>query len=60
MHDGVNGRNLATNHYKHVDTLDQGCTPLEGRGRDKRGWVDQLVDQLLFEKEKLIIITLSF
>ena len=51
MHDGVNGRNLATNNYKHVDTLVQGRIPFEGRRMDK-GRVDQLVDQLLFLKRE--------
>ena len=48
VHDFVNGRNLANNNYINIDALDQGHTPFEGRQRDKRGRVDQLVDQLLF------------
>ena len=32
---GVNGRNLATNHHKHVDTLDQGRTLFEEEGGAK-------------------------
>ena len=53
MHDGVNGRNLATNHCKHVDTLDQGRTLFEGRGGGQKGLGRPTGRPIAFLKRKI-------